>query len=90
MIDVKKVASLARLKLSAEEETAYQNQLADIIKHFEEVSAINTDNVEPMMTPTELEEFWREDKVIHTLTTEEALENAPEKSGNLFKVPPVV
>lgn len=90
MIDVKKVASLARLSLSPEEESKYQSQLADVFKHFEEVSQIDTKGVEPLVTPTQLEEFWREDVVGNTIGTEEALQNAPEKSGHLFKVPPVV
>ncbi len=90
MIDVKKVASLARLKLSADEEASYQAQLDAIVKHFEAVSEINTEGVEPMITPTELTSFWRDDNVHHSLSTEEGLSNAPEKSGNLFKVPPVV
>lgn len=90
MIDVKKVASLARLRLTSDEERQYQTQLADVFKHFEEVSQIVTDGVEPLVTPTQLEEYWREDVVEDTLSTEEALQNAPEKNGHLFKVPPVV
>ena len=33
---------------------------------------------------------FREDAVQSLFTAEEMLENAPEKMGNLFKVPPVV
>lgn len=90
MIDVKKVASLARLSLSAAEESQYQAQLAEVFKHFDEVSQINTDGVAPMVTPSQLEDSWRDDVISQVLSTEQALANAPEKSGNLFKVPPVV
>lgn len=90
MIDVKKVANLARLTLTEEEEIRYQKQLSAIFKYFEEIAQINTDGVEPLVTPTEMEQHWREDKVTDPLPVEKALANAPEKSGNLFKVPPVV
>ena len=44
----------------------------------------------PMVTPNEIEQYWRDDRIEHTLSPDEAMKNAPEKEGNLFKVPPVV
>lgn len=90
MIDVKKVAHLARLSISAEEERTYQAQLSSIFKHFEEIASVETKDVEPLITPTEMKLVFREDQREVVLTVEEAMKNAPEKSGNLFKVPPVV
>ncbi len=90
MIDVKKVATLARLQISDTEEKAYKPQMESILNYFEEIAAINTTNIEPLVTPSEIELVFREDKAEVTITVEEALSNAPEKSGNLFKVPPVV
>lgn len=87
---MKKVAQLARLQISPAEETMYQNQLSAIFKYFEEVSLINTDGIEPLVTPSEIEQVWREDKVVAIMNPEQSLANAPEKSGNLFRVPPVV
>lgn len=90
MIDVKKVASLARLAITESEELLFQKQLSSIMSHFEEISAIDTQNIEPLVTPSEIEVIYRNDeKEIH-VSVEEALMNAPERSGNLFKVPPVV
>jgi aspartyl-tRNA(Asn)/glutamyl-tRNA(Gln) amidotransferase subunit C len=90
MIDVKKVATLARLTLSAEEEAKYQKQLTAVFKYFEEIAQIPTDGIEPLTTPTDIEQHWRADEISDVLSTEDALRNAPEKSGQLFKVPPVV
>lgn len=90
MIDVKKVAELARLQILPEEESKYQTQLSAIFKYFEEVAQIDTKNVEPLATPSEIEQVWRDDEIKLELNTEEALANAPEKSGQLFRVPPVV
>ncbi len=90
MIDVKKVAHLARLAISDDEEKTYKAQMSTIFKHFEEIASVDTKNVEPLITPTDMKLVFREDKREVVLTVEEAMKNAPEKSGNLFKVPPVV
>lgn len=90
MIDVKKVADLARLHMQPDEESKYQAQLSAIFKYFEEVALIDTNGIEPLTTPTEIEQVWRADEKVAELTTEDALSNAPAKSGQLFRVPPVV
>ena len=90
MIDVKKVGELARLHIQPEEEAKYQSQLSAIFKYFEDVAQIDTNGIEPLVTPSEIEQVWRADEKKIELTTEEALANAPEKSGQLFRVPPVV
>lgn len=90
MIDVKHVAKLARLEISADEEKKYQEQLSGIFKYFEEIATVDTSKVEPLITPSEIEQVFRADQAEVSLTTEQALSNAPEKTGNLFRVPPVV
>lgn len=93
MIDPKQVAHmahLARLKVSDTQLQEYSKQLQNILKYFEQISKVNTQGVEPMITPTEIEEYWREDQSQKESTSEQMLANAPERAGNLFKVPPVV
>lgn len=93
MIDkktIENVAKLARLNISKAEADEFSRQLAKALEHFAKVSEIDTSGVEPLITPTEIEAFWREDVIEQSFTAEEMTANAPEKSGNLFKVPPVV
>ena len=93
MIDKKNIehiAKLARLKVTPEEATEYGDQLTKVLAHFKQISKINTDNIEPLVTPSEIEFFLREDTSSQDFQTEDMLKNAPEKAGNLFKVPPVV
>lgn len=93
MIDqktIEHIAKLARLKVSPEEATEYGEQLTKVLAHFQQISKINTENVDPLVTPTEIEFYLREDEAKASMQTEELLKNAPEKAGNLFKVPPVV
>lgn len=93
MIDqktIENIAKLARLKVNAEEAAEYGDQLSKVLTHFQQISKIDTSNVEPLVTPTEIEFFLREDESFQEISTEEMLKNAPDKAGNLFKVPPVV
>ncbi|MGZ3773719.1 MAG: Asp-tRNA(Asn)/Glu-tRNA(Gln) amidotransferase subunit GatC [Pseudobdellovibrionaceae bacterium] len=93
MIDkktIEHIAKLARLHVTEQEAQEYSTQLAKALGHFEQISKINTAGVEPLVTPTEIESFWREDVVAQEFSPEEMTANAPSKAGNLFKVPPVI
>ncbi|UXR65686.1 Asp-tRNA(Asn)/Glu-tRNA(Gln) amidotransferase subunit GatC [Bdellovibrio bacteriovorus] len=93
MIDkktIEHIAKLARLHVTEDEAQEYSTQLAKALGHFEKISKVNTDGVEPMITPTEIEAYWREDVVKQDFSAEEMTSNAPAKAGNLFQVPPVV
>lgn len=88
--EVARVAHLARLSLTQEETAELAAQLSSVLAAFEHVSKINTEGVDPLVTPTDMKPFWREDKEMNWENAEAAMQNAPEAVGNLFKVPPVV
>lgn len=88
--EVEKIGRLSRLKLTSDEVDFYAKHLTMILSHFEELSSIPTENIEPLVTPTSPTAHIEVDEVKRITTTEEILKNAPERSGNLFKVPPVV
>ncbi len=97
MVDEKTImhiAKLARLKIDAIDAAHYGEQLTKVLNHFDQISKLDTTGVEPLISPLEAEYFtdlsFREDKVLNLFAAEEMLENAPEKMGNLFKVPPVI
>ena len=97
MIDEKTIlhiAKLARLKIMPSEASHYGDQLAKVLNHFDQISKIDTTHIEPMISPLEAVYFsdsnMREDVAQSNFTAEQILENAPDKMGNLFKVPPVV
>lgn len=93
MIDEKKIVQIARLaRIEINQEEAFQLgvELTKAVQHFQEISTVNTEGIEPMITPTEIEMFWREDVVTAEFSAEEILQCAPSRVGNLFKVPPVV
>lgn len=93
MIDkktIEHIAKLARLQISEVEAQEYSTQLGKALQHFEQIANVETNGVEPLITPVELEAFWREDVVDQKFTSDEMTANAPARAGNLFKVPPVV
>jgi aspartyl-tRNA(Asn)/glutamyl-tRNA(Gln) amidotransferase subunit C len=93
MIDpktIENVAKLARLKLNQNEVLQYTEQLSKALMHFEEISKINTEGVEPLVTASDIETYLREDNKLNEIPTSEIVKNAPDRSGMLFKVPPVV
>lgn len=93
MIDHKTIAhiaKLARLYVTDEEAKLYGEQLSKVLGQFEQISKVDTSNVEPLVTPTDINAFWREDVVVKEGTAEDMVANAPQKTGNLFTVPPVV
>ena len=90
-IDVEKVAKLAHLNLSPEQSTKLQGQLKSILDQFESLLEVNTEGVNPLVTPTEISQRLREDTVQAWAEAEtQSTANAPDVMGNLFKVPPVV
>ncbi len=84
------VANLAKLELTELELSKFGSQMDAILGHFEELRKINTDNVAPLVNPTEISQHQRSDELKKSFTIEELLQNAPDSLGNLFKVPPVV
>lgn len=88
--DVKKVADLACLEINEADKETFENHFEQILKYFDNLSQLNTDNVEPMVTPHNISVELRKDDVSRDLSVEEILENAPDVKDSLFKVPPVV
>ncbi|MBU1000490.1 Asp-tRNA(Asn)/Glu-tRNA(Gln) amidotransferase subunit GatC [Patescibacteria group bacterium] len=76
---IKHVAKLANLPLSLKEENKYFDQLSKILGYVEQLSQINTLEVEPTFNTSGQSNVMREDKITTSLSQEEALFNAPQK-----------
>jgi aspartyl-tRNA(Asn)/glutamyl-tRNA(Gln) amidotransferase subunit C len=88
--DVEHVAHLARLGLSADEVSKLEGQLNQILEQFAVLSQLDTESISPTARVIELENVLREDVVRPSLSVEEALADAPERSGDHFAVPAVL
>ena len=87
---VEHVSKLARLKLTNDEIESFALQLSAVLENFEQIAQVDTTDVRPLLTPTDMSQNLRDDIAIAQENSEKYLNNAPEKSGRLFKVPPVV
>jgi aspartyl-tRNA(Asn)/glutamyl-tRNA(Gln) amidotransferase subunit C len=88
--DVRHVARLARLQLSAEEERTLGEQLSAILGYVEELQALDVSAVPPMTHASEAPTRFREDVVAPSLGAERAVANAPEKQGTSVAVPRII
>ncbi len=89
-LDIKYVAHLARIELTPEEESLLGLQLADILAYVEKLKEAEIRGVEPTAHPFPMVNVTRPDEVARSLTSEEALANAPAQANGLFRVPKIV
>ena len=87
---VKKVALLARLEITPEEEEQFTTQLSSILGYFEQLSELDTDGVQPTTRAIELSNINRPDRLEPFADREELLQEAPEQEGDYFKVPQIL
>ena len=88
--DVAKVAKLSRLALSEEELQTYTAQLGHILQYIEKLNALDTSQIEPIITAAASGNVFRPDEVKPGLKREDALAAAPEQDEEFFKAPPVI
>jgi aspartyl-tRNA(Asn)/glutamyl-tRNA(Gln) amidotransferase subunit C len=85
--EVLHVARLARLDLTDEEVERLGEQLGAILEAVGKVAELDLTAVQPTAHPLDLVNVWRDDEPRPSLTPDEALANAPDRSGDLFRVP---
>jgi aspartyl-tRNA(Asn)/glutamyl-tRNA(Gln) amidotransferase subunit C len=90
--EVRRVAALARLQLSPDEERLFAGQLSAILDHVRELEGLDVTGVPPMTHALAEGEAvaLRPDALVPGLTTEEALAGAPDREGGCFKVPRII
>jgi aspartyl-tRNA(Asn)/glutamyl-tRNA(Gln) amidotransferase subunit C len=88
--DVKYVAHLARIALTAEEEEKFGAQLAHILGYIEKLNQLDVGQIEPTAHAVPLVNVFRPDEVRPSLSNQEALRNAPAKANGLFMAPKIV
>ncbi len=93
MIDreqVHKVALLARLKLSPEEEDQFTTQLGSILDNFAQLSELDVTDVQPTTRAIDVSNVTRSDELRPYSEREAIFTNAPEQEGEFFKVPQIL
>src|ERR1035441_2828749 len=82
---VRHVALLARLRVSADEETRLQADMSSMLGYVEKLNELDTTNVPPTAQVGEPGTSMRDDEVINHPAPDERLANAPARQGNFFR-----
>jgi aspartyl-tRNA(Asn)/glutamyl-tRNA(Gln) amidotransferase subunit C len=96
--DVRHVAELANLELTAEELPRMAHDLNAILGHIEQLRKLDTTQVEPMaqvaevlgLAPALAGESLRADREKPSVDRAAVMSQAPETDGRFFKVPKVI
>ena len=89
--DVQRIAELAHLELTESEQELFLQQLGQILDYAERLQDIETSDVPPSWHPESDLRPLRQDVPKPSLSTEDALSNAPAPGPrNLFRVPKVI
>lgn len=99
--DVRRVAELSNLDLTAEEEPRMRRDLNAILDYVAQLAELDTAQVEPMAqvsevlasvgeAPSEKQSVLRDDEVRPCLDRAQVMASAPETDSVFFKVPKVI
>jgi len=89
--EVRRIATLARLRLLPPEEARLAGELSTILEYVRLLEELDVSGVEPMTHALASGETpWRQDEIAPGLSPDEALANAPARDGTCFQVPRII
>jgi aspartyl-tRNA(Asn)/glutamyl-tRNA(Gln) amidotransferase subunit C len=87
---VRRIARLARIKITDEEAKGLQKELSGILDWVEQLAEVDTKDVEPMTRVVPITLKMRTDQVTDGGIAEDIFMNAPVSDDHFFVVPKVV
>ena len=88
---VEHVAALSRLELDPAEAPRFVKELQSILAYVEQLQELDVEGIEPTsQVGAGVKIALREDVAVPSDVREEALEQAPDRDGDYFRVPRVV
>lgn len=87
---VRRIAHLARIKVTDEEVPHLAQELNAILAFVEELASVDVDGVEPMTSVMPMQMRLRQDVVTEGDQADSVLANAPSTEDHFFVVPKVV
>ncbi|MEJ2696358.1 MAG: Asp-tRNA(Asn)/Glu-tRNA(Gln) amidotransferase subunit GatC [Candidatus Sulfobium sp.] len=89
-ISIEHLSRLARLSLSDDEMKLFGDQLNGILLYMEKLNELDTTGVEPTSHVILLRNVDREDSPRPSLSRDEALMNAPDRTDRFYRVPKII
>jgi aspartyl-tRNA(Asn)/glutamyl-tRNA(Gln) amidotransferase subunit C len=87
---VKRIARLARIKVTPEEAKSLEGELTGILKWVEQLNEVDTTGVEPMTRVVAMDLKQRDDVVTDGNKAKDITKNAPMSEEDFFVVPKVI
>jgi len=87
---VRRVAGLAHLRMDDTQVAQMVPQLGRMMGFVEQLSEVNTDNIEPLANVANIDLRLRADEINDGGTPENVLSNAPEETLNFYVVPKII
>ena len=87
---IDKLSNLAKLEFDDAEKAGIKSDLAQIIGFFEQINAIDTEGVEPLVYLNDENNAFRADEAKQLISHEAALSNAPAQDGTYILVPKMI
>ena len=84
------ISELARLALTEEEITLYQEQLSAVLEYAERLQSLDTDTIPPTATVLPVRNVMRADEACPSMARETILANAPQAEAGCFRVQAVL
>jgi aspartyl-tRNA(Asn)/glutamyl-tRNA(Gln) amidotransferase subunit C len=88
--EVKKIAKLARIRLSDTEVEYYGKEISTILSWIEMLQEVNTDKIPQMASVSSVGLSMRKDEVSDGDMQSDILKNSPKSAFGCFEVPKVV
>jgi aspartyl-tRNA(Asn)/glutamyl-tRNA(Gln) amidotransferase subunit C len=88
--EVKNIAHLARLSIDSSDVESYAHDLSGILDLVQHMDQVDTQSIEPMAHPLDMQQRLRADVVTETDQRALLQENAPAVERGLFLVPKVI
>lgn len=85
-----KVANLARIEIKEQEVPGLIDEMSKILTFMEQLNALDTVGVEPLVYMNETQNVWREDIAKRELPVQDAIKNAAEHNERFFMVPKII
>lgn len=85
-----KVANLARIEIKDAEVPGLIEEMSKILTFMEQLNALDTEDIAPLVYMNEAENVWREDVAKEEISVEDALKNAAEHNDRYFMVPKII
>ena len=87
---VRRIARLARIKITDAEAKALEGELTGILEWVKQLDEVDTRTIEPMTRVVPIAMKQRDDRVTDGEIADQVTANAPAREDNFFVVPKVV